>query len=383
MTLLHEKGYRDDVKNLKYHDLVWLAEYLDKALDILSPIGPTSFRKCLVELRAICGGRGILPQSYVIPSSHLKTVGWPIASSGPFNVYEGFLGDLKVCVKQLRNYSSVDPEWAKHAFCREAVVWKHLDHPNIVPLLGVTAAPFQFVTDWMPGGELPEYISTHQSADRFSLLSDVAAGLGYLHSRDVIHGDLKGASILVDGMGRARLTDFRLSAVTPDFGSTVSITDGHAARWAAPEILDMVLPVTKASDVYSFGMVMYEVLTGTAPFHDRTHTTAAVDILLGNRPERPKSQILTDDLWGLIELCWSQNPQDRPAISRVILRLRDVSPQTGRADAEGSQAADDATLSNFPRRKRFWFSKYETCQAATQSSPAKREEVPTRECVVL
>jgi len=87
-------------------------------------------------------------------------------------------------------------------------VWKHLEHSNIVSLLGATVAPFQFISVWMPGGELLEYIDTHPSVDRLSLVcflratldggltlhqvSDVADGLSYLHSHGVIHGDLKG-----------------------------------------------------------------------------------------------------------------------------------------------------------------------------------------------
>jgi serine/threonine protein kinase len=87
-------------------------------------------------------------------------------------------------------------------------VWKHLTHPNIVPLLGVTVAPFQLISVWMPGGELTEYLDVHPRADRVGLVcchratldsdlpllqvSDVANGLSYLHSHGVIHGDLKG-----------------------------------------------------------------------------------------------------------------------------------------------------------------------------------------------
>lgn len=85
---------------------------------------------------------------------------------------------------------------------------KHLKHPNIVPLLGVTFDPFELISDRMPGGDLPGYIANHPNTDRLSLvgepstafcetlttrqLSDVAEGLNYLHSCDVIHGDLKG-----------------------------------------------------------------------------------------------------------------------------------------------------------------------------------------------
>ena len=88
------------------------------------------------------------------------------------------------------------------------MVWKHLTHPNIVALLGVTADPLQLVSDRMPGGNLVEYIANNPNADRLGLvsvpplpcadslphrqLSDVAEGLNYLHHCSVIHGDLKG-----------------------------------------------------------------------------------------------------------------------------------------------------------------------------------------------
>ena len=106
-------------------------------------------------------------------------------------------------------------------------------------------------------------------------VSDVANGLNYLHAYNVIHGDLKWvrrvptqplnllhisqSSILVDGTGRARLADFGLAAIVLDSGPTAPIEDGHAVRWAAPEILDKQSPVSIKSDVYSFAMVVIAV----------------------------------------------------------------------------------------------------------------------------
>ena len=93
-------------------------------------------------------------------------------------------------------------------FHQVTVVWKHLTHPNIVPLLGVTLDPPQLVSDRMPGGDLTEYVASHPDADRISLVSDlpaslyemltprqlsgIAEGLRHLHSRDIIHGELRG-----------------------------------------------------------------------------------------------------------------------------------------------------------------------------------------------
>jgi len=87
-------------------------------------------------------------------------------------------------------------------------VWKHLNHPNIVPFQGITTIPLQLVSDWMPGGDLTEYTNRTPDVDRLRLvgpstnvrseilihhqLGDVAKGLDHLHSRNIIHGDLKG-----------------------------------------------------------------------------------------------------------------------------------------------------------------------------------------------
>lgn len=65
----------------------------------------------------------------------------------------------------------------------------------------------------------------------------------------------------MDDTGHARLTDFGFAAIAPELGSTKLTTEGHAVRWAAPEVLDRELPVSKKSDVYSFAMVMFEVWT--------------------------------------------------------------------------------------------------------------------------
>ena len=146
----------------------------------------------------------------------------------------------------------------------------------------------------MPGGDLTGYIANHANADRPSLvgfpfivrydaltspqLFDVAEGLRYLHSRNVIHGDLKcvcdcsrscfvimftlsQSNILVDATGRARITDFGLAAVTRDPDSMWSVSTEHDknVRWIAPEILDNRWAYSKEADVFSFAGVTIEV----------------------------------------------------------------------------------------------------------------------------
>ena len=121
-SLLEGQGYRDRVAGLDHDELLWLVEYLEvvspgaaypradfisqvseQLLDFIPPTDPAS-RKCLRELRATCGSSGILPRSCTFPEPAPITAEWPIASRGPYDVYEGLLGDTKVSVKRLRMY---------------------------------------------------------------------------------------------------------------------------------------------------------------------------------------------------------------------------------------------------------------------------------------
>jgi len=153
----------------------------------------------------------------------------------------------------------------------------------------------------------------------------------------------------VDDTGHARLTDFCFAGVASDPGPATSIIDGHAVRWAAPEVLGTEGSLSRESDVYSWAMVVIEVwaphfyrarhswvqkvFTGKVPFHNRIAATVAVDVLSGDRPDRPIDPSLTDDLWDLTKHCWNHDPQRRPGISEVVLRLRSFSAH---ADLDGT-----------------------------------------------
>ena len=175
-------------------------------------------------------------------------------------------------------------------------MWKRLtrlNHPNVLPLLGITITPFQLISNWMPGGDLLQYVKKNPNTDRLGLvgvpplvfippslllqLSDIANGLDYLHSRYVVHGDLKGVrrcskshfstfltpgqpNVLVDDAGHARIADFGLATLTqnPFSIETPSAQRGYSPRWTAPEVLDEK-PYSKEADIFSFAMVMIEV----------------------------------------------------------------------------------------------------------------------------
>ncbi|KAF9643033.1 kinase-like protein [Thelephora ganbajun] len=217
----------------------------------------------------------------------------------------------------MRTHGS-DDERATRAFYRETVIWKRLEHPNILPLLGVTTSPLQLISDWMSGGDLQEYIKKHPDTDRLKLLCDVTKGLCYLHSRNMIHGDLKGPNILVDDFGRARIADFAVTMVTKDEDFLEDDSaGGYTPGWAAPETIEEGAK-SKESDIFSFAMVMVEVFSGTIPYSDGSPYRTLFAIMKGERPPRPTHPTFTENLWTLMQRCWSHDPRLRPEASEIL-----------------------------------------------------------------
>lgn len=156
------------------------------------------FRKCFQVLQKICSRRSTLPASYHVPGTFTLTSEIPVAFGGFCDAYKGTLGaGIDICIKKIRICATnnrdevnqvghqLDPQLGPlvdgrilQLFCREAVVWKHLNHPHIVPFMGVTLEPLQFVSKWMPGGDLREYVKNNPDKNRVSLVSQALPILG-------------------------------------------------------------------------------------------------------------------------------------------------------------------------------------------------------------
>jgi serine/threonine protein kinase len=176
----------------------------------------------------------------------------------------------------------------------------------------------------------------------------VSEGLGYLHSMNIVHGDLRGANILVSDDLNACLADFGLtSAIAASLTSGTSSTNrAGSTRWLAPELLQPEAfgcdgyVRTLASDVYAFACVCleasplnqgtrltvlrcFQLHTGGPPFLNEAKEDAAVifNVIKGQRPVRPKAS-MSDDLWELVTAAWAQNFCDRPKIETIIGRMR-------------------------------------------------------------
>ena len=163
------------------------------------------------------------------------------------------------------------------------------------------------------------------------------------------------ANILIDKNGFARLADFGLLIIVSDptnYTASGSVVARGTTRWMSPELLDPDQfefsdgRPTKESDCYALGMVMYEVLSGKAPFAPLKNFIVMRKVLEGERPGIPEGTggaWFTDDLWGTLNLCWTTQPESRPSVETVLERLDQVSkawePPSPQVD-EGAEKDD-------------------------------------------
>ncbi|KAJ3994707.1 kinase-like domain-containing protein, partial [Lentinula boryana] len=224
-------------------------------------------------------------------------------------------------------------------FCREAVVWKQLKHPNILPILGVSTElffpSFCLISPWMENGTIMSYLKHNPTFDLLSALRDISAGLCYLHTREppIIHGDIRGANILITRDLRCCLADFGLALVASDSDMWSTATTYHfnlmgALRWMAPECLNLeskdeydIVP-HPSRDIYAFACTVVEIITRKPPFHTLRQDPAVIlSLSKGERPPRPENVWCPDELWDLTTRCWNENPLGRPPatdIHRII-----------------------------------------------------------------
>lgn len=165
------------------------------------------------------------------------------------------------------------------------------------------------------------------------------------------------ANILINNSGHACLADFSLLTMASDQSSIMSSSPGGGTyHWMAPELLnpDMFgldgIHLTRQSDCYALGMVIYEVLHGKTPFAPYKAPVVVSKVLKGERPRRPHGEdgvIFTDSIWRVLEYCWRHHPCDRISAKTTLQGLEGnefvlmpTSPEVGR-DVEGTSNSSD------------------------------------------
>ncbi|KNZ75259.1 Serine/threonine-protein kinase A-Raf [Termitomyces sp. J132] len=278
----------------------------------------------------------------------------PFASGSCADIFKVSLQGVETCFKVIRVSQRSLIEHMTKVYAREVILWGQLSHPNILPFYGLSKFRSQlaFVTSWATNGNLSEYLTRSPGVNRLLLCSDTAAGVEYLHNNDIVHGDLKGANILINSCGRAVLGDFGLASVDdPEIlkwtaQSTVA-SKGGTTRWQAPELHETEDKVdkiynTKESDIFAWANVCYEIFTGRLPFYEVTReSTVLIKVLRGDIPTHPQQDDpawlehgLNERIWDLMENCWKFQPSERPKMATIITRINAEKPYDARPPVE-------------------------------------------------
>ncbi|XP_010923831.1 uncharacterized protein [Elaeis guineensis] len=260
--------------------------------------------------------------------------------SGTFGtVYHGKWRGTDVAIKRIKKSCftgrSSEQERLTLEFWREAEILSKLHHPNVLAFYGVVqdgpGGTLATVTEFMVNGSLRHVLLRKDKyldrRKRLTIAMDAAFGMEYLHSKNIVHFDLKCDNLLVNLKDQSRpickVGDFGLSKIKRN--TLVSGGVRGTLPWMAPELLNgSSNKVSEKVDVFSFGIVMWEILTGEEPYANM-HYGAIIGGIVNNtlRPPVPAN---CDPEWRrLMEQCWAPDPVQRPPFAQIASRLRAMS----------------------------------------------------------
>jgi len=241
-----------------------------------------------------------------------------IATGATASVHKAIYHGRPVAIKQFHEGVNMNE------FNKEVTIMSLLRNPSLVGLIsaGVHDQCAYIITELYSQGNLYDYLRRdsnpipHELAVGFLL--DISSGMSYLHSVGIVHRDLKSLNILMSN-NHCKITDYGTSRFINQ--STHMTGNVGTGPWMAPEVFNNKYYTEKA-DVYSFGVLMYEILTKKQPFHDQPSFNIAIIVTKGGRPTIPKD--MPKHWVKLMKDCWHEKPSKRPPfpkISKILVNL--------------------------------------------------------------
>ncbi|XP_034085234.1 mitogen-activated protein kinase kinase kinase 10 [Gymnodraco acuticeps] len=274
------------------------------------------------------GGVGDCPLEIDFSELSLEEV---IGAGGFGKVYKGLWLLEEVAVKAARQDPDEDISVTAESVRQEARLFWMLRHPNIISLRGVCLREpnLCLVMEYARGGALNRALAGKKIPPRVLVnwAVQIATGMDYLHNQafvPIIHRDLKSSNILIqepaereDLGGRTlKITDFGLAR---EWHQTTKMSAAGTYAWMAPEVIKLSL-FSKSSDVWSFGVLLWELLTGEVPYREIDALAVAYGVAM-NKLTLPVPSTCPEPFAQLLAECWSPNPRSRPSFSSILQRL--------------------------------------------------------------
>ena len=269
-----------------------------------------------------------------IPSS-VFTIEESLGEGGYGTVYKGFWHGIEVAVKQLHLQTLSKNLLAD--FERETKLMAQAQFPSIVRLYGVCLEPghYAMIMEYLPKGSLYEVLHNAEeplpwNPVRWNIALDISKGLSYLHSQQIIHRDLKSPNVLLDNYYHAKISDFGLSTVKFETSKIENEIESPrqkrligSTRWLAPELFKPGITANKASDMFSYGMVLWEIASRKVPFQEASNEQLVISWI----KEDTRETIPLDcpkEYESIIKTCWA-TPDKRPSADKILSILQQSS----------------------------------------------------------
>ncbi|KAB1218133.1 Serine/threonine-protein kinase HT1 [Morella rubra] len=239
------------------------------------------------------------------------------------------------------------------SFQQEVAVWHKLDHPNVTKFVGASMGISNLkipsknpsidghnslpsraccvVVEYLPGGTLKQFLIRNRRKklafkDVIQLALDLSRGLSYLHSKKIVHRDVKTENMLLNAQRTLKIADFGVARVEAQNPMDMTGETGTLG-YMAPEVLDGK-PYNRRCDVYSFGICLWEIYCCDMPYPDLSFADVSSAVVRQNlRPEIPRC--CPSSLANIMRKCWDANADKRPEMDEVVRMLEAIDTSKG------------------------------------------------------
>ncbi|KAL8486448.1 hypothetical protein ACS0TY_022768 [Phlomoides rotata] len=268
-------------------------------------------------------------------------------------VYRGTYDSQDVAVKLLDwgedGMTTSETATLRASFKQEVSVWHQLDHPNVTRFIGASMGTSQLkipregdsnalparaccvLVEFLPGGTLKSYLFKNRKKKLpfkvvIQLALDLARGLSYLHSKKIVHRDVKAENMLLDTQRRLKIADFGVARVEAQNPRDMTGETGTLG-YMAPEVLDGK-PYNRKCDVYSFAICLWEIYCCDLPYVDFSFAEVSSAVVRQNlRPDIPRC--CPSSFASIMKKCWDANPDKRPNMDEAVRLLEAIDTSRG------------------------------------------------------